>query len=46
MTLQEELERLRDDVETALSQAERLWLLREIEATEERISYQPIGEKE
>lgn len=45
MTLQEKLERLRDDVDTALSQAEKLWLLREIAATEERISYTTEGEK-
>jgi hypothetical protein len=37
--LQAKLARMVSDIETAMTQAEKSWLLREIASTEERIKY-------
>jgi len=37
--LTQKLDRLQSDIQTAMSNSERLWLMREIASTEERIKW-------
>lgn len=39
LELTQKLERLQSDIQTAMSQSEKLWLMREIASTQERLEW-------
>ena len=39
LELTQKLERLQSDIQTAMSNSEKLWLMREIASTEERLKW-------